>query len=364
LILLWTLSLALAQSPWDSPDAPEPEAPAEPAPAPQDASPDSPWGSSESESAEPEQTEPVVEPEEPEPEAEPEVMAEPEPEPEPEPEVMAEAAEPAPEEPTRKAHYKQHHDYDHASLFGPYDVYGDRSPGLTPSGYRIKAFDAGTGAAVRNSWVIGPEGGVFVARFEGTINILRKGAIHVALPLASYPAPDGRTPGLGNLEVSGYGWWQRGKWTIALGGRAAIPVSSPTYTWAHSGPEVWPAAGASAATELRYVNKVTTMIRVAAGLYYFTDGAPFEGLKPHIEAAVGVDAPFAKILGAQAELAGAFWDPSPLDFAAYFRVDPVEGLRFRVGGLMPIGTWAGLSPADDTAGVDEGTVTLDVQVAL
>ena len=46
------------------------------------------------------------------------------------------------------------------------------------------------------------------------------------------------------------------------------------------------------------------------------------------------------------------------------RVDLLDGLRARMGIVMPVATWAGLIPANQEAGLTESTLFLDMRYAF
>jgi len=233
-------------------------------------------------------------------------------------------------------------------------------------GHRIQADGLGAAVGLAEEWVAGGDGGILASRVTARGAIAGRYLLSASLPFATYRVPTGRTTGLGNLRLDGYRRIQRGDVVHLIGAQVHLPLGR-SYTWTNDARSIWPGGGVSAVYQGRRVGEAFDLLfRGALGLYGTGGFAPYPDTYLQGSVAAGIDADLDEQFGITAETALTFWDTSPWEGSAWLRVDPraVEGLRARMGVLLPFGTWMGLSPSDKPAGVREITATLDISLAL
>ncbi len=236
-------------------------------------------------------------------------------------------------------------------------------------GNRLEADGVGTSVGVSEEWVVGGDGGTLATRVSAR-HAWRKLVFAVHLPFATYRVPGGRTTELGNLRVDGFHRIQGNKGVVLVGASAHLPLGR-AYTWTNSATSLWPGGGLTGVVQLRRRlssgdRPVSFLARGAIGVHGTGGFDPFPRVYLHASAAAGLDVPITDGFGVLGEAAASVWDPSPFDLSAWARLTPkeIEGLRFRVGTLFPIATWAGASPSDKPAGVREMTLAADLSLAL
>ncbi len=236
-------------------------------------------------------------------------------------------------------------------------------PGLVAQGHRIDAMGAGTSLGVSEAIVVGPDGGTHALTISARVRV---GDVQLggSLPYASFRTPVGRDHSLGNARLwaavalpdVGFRHW--------AGFRLHFDVGGPAYTWINASDELWPGAGIEAFWEARIGDDpLTWMVRAALGVQAFEAYAPFPDRALRAQAAGGVDATVWGPLGLIGEVAVQTWDTSPVEAAALARLDLAPGLRFRTGAVLPVGVWAGWTPASQPAGVREATLRFEVTLS-
>lgn len=236
-------------------------------------------------------------------------------------------------------------------------------PGAHPLvGNRLQADGAGLGVAVSSAYVAGGDGGTFataaVVRWGG-----EKVVLAARLPFASYRTPNGRTTNLGNLRLDAAYRLERGGGVSLFGVTTHLSLGS-AYTWTNDAASLWPGNGINAVVQHRRGDRTAWLARAELGLHGSEGYAPFPEIYMNGSLAVGLDHDLGSRFGLTTEAAVAWWDPSPIDVATWVRAEPGEGIRLRVGLLLPIGTWAGLSPSEKAAGIREATMTADIALGL
>lgn len=231
------------------------------------------------------------------------------------------------------------------------------SAGQVTSGQTIAAIDAGTGVGIEQQVVMGGDGGTTVTK--GVVRWARDDLhLSLSIPYGAYQTPAGRDGSLGNIQVGGYYTLSEG---LSMGLEIHANVGEGAWSWANRSDELWPGAGARAVAQYRIETEgITWLTRGALGLASAQPVDPFPTTRLQFEAAGGLDRALNDQFGVIGELSIRGWDTSPVDLAALVRVDPVDGIRARSGFVLPVGTWAGMSPAARPAGVREATWVLDV----
>jgi hypothetical protein len=249
-----------------------------------------------------------------------------------------------------------------------YPVAPAGSPYVT-LGNRLEADGVGTAVGVSGEGVVGGDGGVFATQVSAR-HAWEKLVLAVHLPFATYRVPGGRTTALGNLQIDGFRRMRTNRGVVLYGASVHLPLGR-AYTWTNSATSLWPGAGLTGVVQVRQnlsssARPVSFLARGAIGLHGTGGFDPFPPLYLHASAAAGLDVPVTGAFGFLGEAAASVWDPSPFEISAWARLTPkqVEGLRFRVGALLPIAAWAGASPSDTPAGVREMTLGLDLSLAL
>ncbi len=219
--------------------------------------------------------------------------------------------------------------------------------------HRIAGAGAPTQVGVRVDELFGGDSLV------GTLELsARYGARRLSMgfhvPVAWFSEPAGRTAGLGNLRAD-LGWVLRSdQVTLQLGVEGWVHVGNPSWVWVDRFETTWPSAGGRAVMELRTHGETAFLMRVHAGAWAPRDGlAPgfAAPVVPNLALALGVDRAIHKQLGLAAEISGAWREPSPLELAIGLRQGTHAGVHMRAGVVLPLGRWAGLSPADAGVGV-------------
>lgn len=229
--------------------------------------------------------------------------------------------------------------------------------GQVTSGHQIAPVDAGTGVGIGQQVVMGSDGGTAVT--TATIR-WAKDDLHIALglPYGAYPTSAGRDASLGNLQLGAYYSVQP---DIVVGLEMHANVGEAAWSWANRADELWPGTGIRGVFQYRRTNEsLSILARGALGFASARAVAPFPSSRAQFQMAGAIDYAISDRAGLVSELSLRTWDTSPLDIAALGRVDLTEGVRARTGLVLPIATWAGLSPADRPAGVREATWLLDV----
>ncbi|MCB9679798.1 MAG: hypothetical protein H6737_32125 [Alphaproteobacteria bacterium] len=234
-------------------------------------------------------------------------------------------------------------------------------------GNRLDADGVGTAVGVSEEFVVGGDGGTLATRVSARWATWKL-VFAAHLPFATYKVPDGRTTGLGNLRLDAFHRIQKRDDVVMYGLSAHIPLGR-AYTWTNSATGIWPGGGLTAVVQWRHAtnSRVDLLARGALGVHGTAGFDPYPRVYLHASAAGGVDVPIRDVFGVTGEVAASVWDPSPFDASVWARVQPdeaLEGFRGRVGVLLPLATWAGLSPSDKPAGVREMSFMLDIGLAL
>ncbi|TNE85424.1 MAG: hypothetical protein EP330_25405 [Deltaproteobacteria bacterium] len=229
--------------------------------------------------------------------------------------------------------------------------------GQVTSGHQIAPIDAGTGVGIEQQVVMGTDGGTTV-----TTAVVRwaRDDLHIAvgIPYGAYRTPAGRDASLGNLQVGGYYGVSE---MVTVGLEVHANAGEGAWSWANSADELWPGAGARGVFHYRLETEASTLLfRSALGLASARAIDPFPATRLQFEATGAVDKALSDRAGLISEMSFRVWDTSPLDLAGLARFDVTDGVRARTGLVLPLGTWAGLSPADRPAGVREATWVFDV----
>ena len=240
--------------------------------------------------------------------------------------------------------------------------------GLWTEGYRIGPIGGGSGVALDTQGVFGSDGGTwqFTARGRLRYKFL---AFEIGVPVSAYRTPTGRRADMGNLQVDVFGLFETGKLSLAAGVETHLGVggwiSDPAYTWTNKAEDLWPGSGADAVVQL-FVGDTTTrwMVRASFGLHQSAGYDPFPDFWARFGVAGGVDHTLVGPLGVIGEVALQWWDTSPWEISAMMRVDPLDNLRVRAGLVVPVGVWAGWTPADVESGVRESTLLIDARMGF
>lgn len=240
--------------------------------------------------------------------------------------------------------------------------------GNVVSGQRIAAYGAGTGVRIRHGAVLFGNRGTNQTDLEVRYSVGKWG-VQIGLPVVAHRLPrQPRTLALGNLQVDA--WRQLGRDTggryTALGLELHGDIGAPAWTWLHDADDLWPGWGADLALQHRVAKgRITTISRVAVGVRSAQEYDPFPGTYPTFELALAGDVRLTDRLGLTGETSFAWWDPSPWDATGFVRVDLFEGVRLRGGVVVPLGVWAGATPAPETyQGVREVTALADASMAF
>lgn len=231
-------------------------------------------------------------------------------------------------------------------------------------GNRLEADGLGSSVAIQESIVVGSDGGVLATQVAARLS-RPDWSVAVHVPFASYRTADGRTTGFGNLRLEGFRRVESNGIQRLMGVELHLPTGQ-AYTWANDTQSHWPGGGLTAVfQERRPLGEFDLLWRGALGLHGTNGVAPYPAFYLHASAAAGLDADLPiDGLGVLGEAAITVWDPSPFDLAGWLRWEPTTGLRLRSGVLFPVGAWVGLSPGDKPAGLREGTLQLDLAMAL
>jgi hypothetical protein len=238
------------------------------------------------------------------------------------------------------------------------------TPGLTaPWGYRIRPMGTGGLVSTGLAAVIGSTGGTTAAHVEARYGSGRF-AGGVRLPFASFRTQDGRGTGLGNLHVDGQALIDVSGATHAVGVEAHVNLGGRAWTWVNQAEELWPGGGVDAVWQVRTEGDLAWLGRASAGVHGTQGFYPFPKVWGRIAAAGGVDWSATPALGFTGEAHVAYWEVSPIELTGLVRLEPTEGLRLRTGVLMPIASWAGLTPTAAPSGIREVTVVADLSMSL
>jgi hypothetical protein len=229
--------------------------------------------------------------------------------------------------------------------------------GQVTSGHQIAPVDAGTGVGIGQQIVMGGDGGTAVT--TATVRwALEDLHIAVGLPYGAYPTSAGRDASLGNLQLAAYYSVQP---DITVGLEFHTNVGEGAWSWANRADELWPGAGLRGVFQFRRTNNdLSILARGAVGFATARAVAPFPRSRAQVHMAGALDYALTETAGFVGELSLRTWDTSPLDIAALGRLDIAPGVRARSGLVLPVGTWAGLSPSSRPAGVREATWLLDI----
>ena len=208
--------------------------------------------------------------------------------------------------------------------------------------------------------------GTFSARYTA-----KKWGVTIGLPVAYHRTPGLRfdnspnyNTGLGNLAVDAHYVLQDGKTTSVIAIETHLNLGNRSYTWVNDGDELWPGYGADIAWEGSSGNKLKKLYRLSLGLHGAKGHSPYPSFFPRISGAFGLDYSISERFGFTSEAALSYWDTSPFELSLVGRVDLLDGLRTRMGVVMPVATWAGLIPADQDAGLTEATLFVDMRYAF
>lgn len=227
--------------------------------------------------------------------------------------------------------------------------------GNAPAVHRIRGVGHGSGATLSGAWVIGETGGTGLFSVGGRYREGRY-ATSVSIPLIIWDGSEGRTVSFGNLQADAFMAVSGSNWLGHIGVEFFTNMGERTYTWLNRPGDAWPGSGVLAVWEMQIDLPVTVLVRTALGVQGARGFDPFPRAFPRAELALGLDRTIVGPLGFYAEAAGAWWDPSPLELSSGLRVDLVEGLRLSTTAVLPLGVWAGLSPAfPESPGVSEFT---------
>ncbi len=243
----------------------------------------------------------------------------------------------------------------------------DLEGGNALAGHRIQQVRHGSGVGVAHNAVVGPDGGTtllgITARY-GTDDY----AFSVSLPLGAYRTPArGRELAMGNLELAGfYHHGDLGPFASSIGLEAHFNIGDNAWSYVNDPEELWPTYGGNAVWQGELEsNQLTVLVRAQFGVHASLAGVrPYPDVYARFGAAGAVDYAVMNWVGIIGEMSVSYWDTSPWEISGLVRVDAIEGVRFRGGIVLPVGTWAGLGPRDDPAGVRETTLLLDANLAF
>ena len=230
-------------------------------------------------------------------------------------------------------------------------------------GLRVKSLQTGSGVSVRQSTVLGRDGGTNQTMIR-TRYAMQSWTLDVGVPFSAYRVPGARTTDIGNLQFGGWRLFEDGNVVHGLGLTAHINMGERAYSWVNSATELWPGTGADLEWQMEKDDGVHWMARAALGLHSAAAYDPFPELFLRFEAAAALDFALSDSLGMITEASFAYWDTSPFELNLITRWDPAPGLRVRTGFVLPIFVWANWMPPNRPPGLSESTWLLELSIAL
>lgn len=227
----------------------------------------------------------------------------------------------------------------------PDDAQAPQSPRIDPIG--------GSGVQVDYAGLVGPDGGLAVWTATARLRLERV-HLQVAVPSARFPTARGADGALGTPSFAAY-YEVRPEHTLGL--RVSTRGSAETWAWLNEPDELWPGQGIDLLWQTHWGSEQTQFVfQGQLGAHSSADYAPFRDSWVRLGVSGLVDQQLGSRFGLTGSLDLQYWDTSPIELTAAARADLIPGLRLRVGALLPLGTWAGLTPAQRDAGVRELTL--------
>ena len=241
---------------------------------------------------------------------------------------------------------------------------GSRTDGVIGEGWRIAPMGARSGLRVGQEAAVGRAGGTNATTLaaRGTIG---KNWLQVSVPFASFRTPDERAVDLGNLGIDAWRGKELKHGYRALGVELTLPTGGHAWTWTNRPDDLWPNAGVDLVWQgTRDLGSAKLLHRVALGVHGSAGYEPIPELWVRAQGAVALDARLSDRFGVTGELALQTWDTSPLEVNGLFRANLIKGLDARAGLVLPVGVWAGWTPADQAPGISETTFLVDLTMSL